>query len=922
MLQYVMILVCINLLCDAKTFGDSKKTLIIPLDADFGSFQWRVHNANHSYDLEAAVPGGVHTALMHNANIGDPYYRFRDVEYRWIAYENWTYYRNFSLTDEVFTRNSVVLSVAGLDTIAKVFINGVHVGSSDNMFHTHEWDIKSLAKKGLNNISVSFTAAPTVALDRFNKYPYDVPPDCPPAVQNGICHMNFLRKEQCSFSWDWGPAFAPQGVWKNLSIQAFDAAVITDVLAIPLPNKDFSMWKLNVTVFFTVGALPANSSASGTISVTSPFTMVEDVPIKLTRDRPTYNILLAEVKLSEENLWWPHGFGKQSLYQLNVTFRNSQFDSLSNKSIKFGFRAVELVQEDIPKSPGFVKGSLTGVHEPPGGIQLDPGRRLPGTDHSGVSEKSAPVCGGRQHARPPGLGRRVYEQDVFYEICDELGIVLWQDVMFGCAMYPTNKDFLASVQREVRLQVRRIGHHPSLLIWAGNNENEAALSQNWYGTEGNFTLYRADYIKLYIDTIGREVNAHVTNIPFVSSSPSNGKETETSGWIAGNPYDAHYGDVHYYDYVTDCWDLRSFPKTRFASEYGFQSWPSLESLKKVSVQDDWDFGSNFSHHRQHHENGNLQMLNMIVKHFNTSQRKNFAEAFHDMIYLTQISQGLCIKFETEHYRRLQSLIESGEGHCMGALYWQLNDIWQAPTWASIEYGGNWKMLHYFAKDFFAPILASGKEEDGQLYVYSITDARDLNNVTMKVTIRKWANMSFNRSWRKDYSQNATSSQLVFQYNMKMLLKKGNCEDRNACFLTFEIFEDGKLISPTNPFFLASFKNAVGLKEVEVTVKNVTQKTKNTFSIQLQTSAIAPFTWLEVTELPLTLDDTNLSLGRFSDNGFIFLDPSREVEFFAWQDISLEDFKTSLTITTLSDLYSNEKKRKNNRMKTKTRRGNV
>lgn len=901
--RQLRILTCIFIL--ACTFDKgivAKLSVTVPLAADFDSYVWRVHNANNSFNMYAAVPGSVHTVLMHNGSIGDPYYRFRDVEYRWIAYDNWTYYRSFTLKPDILNMKSLILDAEGLDTVANVSINGLHVGQSTNMFQRYQWNIKNQAKIGINNITISFMSAPTYALDQSNEYSYDVPPDCPTKYQHGICHMNFMRKEQCSFSWDWGPAFAPQGIWKNLTIKGFDAPLIENVLAIPLKNG--SNWKMNVTVFFSVGSLSETDVASGYLTVTLPFQFISHIQIKFTKAAPFYNLMMGDFTLDDDQLWWPHGFGEQNLHRLNVTFETYDLSIISVKHKMVGFRTVKLVQEPIPNSPGL--SFYFEINDRP--IFIKGSNWIPA---DAFQERVTPerlrnllqsLVDANMHAlRVWGGG--VYEQDEFYDICDELGIVLWQDIMFGCAMYPTNQEFLESAREEVRHQVRRIGYHPSLLIWAGNNENEAALRQDWYGTMKNFSLYKDDYIQLYISTIRDEINHHMTNIPFVSSSPSNGEETASSGWIALNPQDNHYGDVHYYNYVDDCWDLSKFPNPRFASEYGFQSWPSLETLKGVSIKEDWDLGSNFSYHRQHHMDGNLQMMSMIQKHFNIPEQHKTAQSFGHVIYLTQISQAMCIKFETEHYRRLQSLlVKSGEGHCMGALYWQLNDIWQAPTWASIEYGGNWKMLHYFAKDFFAPILASGMEENGQLYVYTITDGDNLSNASLVVTLRKWESMNFSYTWTKKFSQKAPSSQLVFQHDTKKLLQEGGCQDRNACFFTFQVFQDKKRISPTNPFYLTSFKDAVGLKSSQITVQNISQKSKTSFSIQLKSTEIAPFTWLEVTN-PSPPKPTNPSVGRFSDNGFLFLEPEITVEFFPWQPISLEDFKKSLMVTSLMDLYS-------------------
>eukprot|EP00057_Strongylocentrotus_purpuratus_P006506 XP_011660980.1 PREDICTED: beta-mannosidase isoform X2 [Strongylocentrotus purpuratus] len=858
--------------------------------------QWKVTNANGSVSIPGQVPGSVHTALISAGILSDPYYRFNDDLYKWVARDNWTYTFNFAVTSDFTNKHNVKLVSKGLDTIADVTLNGILIGSSTNMFVHHVWDVKHAIKVGENVIQVAFLSPITYSATRSREYPYDVPPDCPPPVQHGFCHPNFIRKEQCSFSWDWGPGFAPIGIWKDVYLEAFDDPILRDVVAIPYEvGTPIPSWWMNVTMNFDLGNLSSNESVDATIIIWFP-TLHYQFTFAITLDID-HEQISKQVSVPQAQTWFPHGYGPQPLYSLNVTLKIPSGET-SWRSMKVGFRKVELVQEKIANSTGlsfyfkintipiFIKGSNW---IPADAFQE---RITPGN----MSRLLQSAVDANIHAlRVWGGG--VYEQDEFYELCDELGIMVWQDFMFACAMYPVDEPFLSSVAEEVRYQVRRLSNHPSVIAWSANNENEGALRQDWYNTSRNFTLYDNDYVTLYIGVIREIVLSKATGLPFLSSSPSDGQLTEMQGWVAKDPTSVYYGDVHYYNYNADCWNISSFPKPRFASEYGVQSWPSFQTLSPVSIATDWSYTSTFSDHRQHHTFGQSQMLAQIQRHFNLPSSKDPLIYFKNMLYLTQISQALCIKFETEHYRRLQSILVDGQGHCMGALYWQFNDIWQAPTWSSIEYGGKWKMLHYYVKDFFSPVLASGMIQGGDVYGYSITDRVNLVNASFVTSVWLWTDLKARYQVTNYFSQNISSSKMVIKTPLNAgLLQKAGCGHQDpllSCFITMAIYHSNSTqLSPTNPIFLASFSEVVGLKKPTIKISSVSKVGSDEFLVTLKTSTIAPFTWL----------DSGSLRGRFSQNGFLMMTPSLSVSFFAWEPTSAEELTKSLTVSSLMDLY--------------------
>ncbi|KAK2519920.1 Manba, partial [Columba guinea] len=852
----------------------------------------------------------------------DPYYRFNDVMYRWISLDNWTYSRTFKSPFDIRKWQKVNLVFEGVDTVAQILINNITLGRTDNMFNRYSFDITSVIKE-VNFVEVHFLSAVSYAAEQSRCHKaYSVPPACPPPVQKGECHVNFIRKEQCSFSWDWGPSFPTQGIWKDVRIEAYNHYHLIYFSVTSLFVKSVQQWSLEIESIFDV---VASKPLAGLVTVNIPKLQTQQTfSVKLQPGEGSVVLLVNINKSSAVEAWWPNGHGKQTGYNMTTTFimeTGHQIEKFSKvtgvfrdrisalgifipitfPTAKSGnakcdprayFRTVELVQEPIPGSPGlsfyfringrpiFIKGSNW--------IPADSFQDRVTYDTLWLLLKSA-ADANMNALRVWGGG--VYEQDEFYDICDELGMMIWQDFMFACALYPTDQNYLESVRAEVSHQVRRLKSHPSIILWSGNNENEAAIASNWFSIPyADRETYIKDYVMLYVKNIQEIVLAEDKSRPFIASSPTNGLESIKEGWISQNPYDTHYGDTHFYDYSSDCWNWTVYPKTRFASEYGFQSWPSFSTIEKVSSVEDWSYTSNFSLHRQHHEDGNDQMLQLVGHHFKLPQSTDPIKKFKDMIYLTQVMQAQCVKTETEFYRFSQSEIVKGEGHTMGALYWQLNDIWQAPSWASLEYGGKWKLLHYFAQNFFAPLLPVAYEDKGVLYIYGVSDLHVDHKLTLRVVVHTWSSLEPVCTLAKDdVTVKAQSAVPIYKESMNDLLERCRNCTRKSCVVTFWLVGESGLQSPRNHHFLSSPKDAVGLEKAQLSA-SVSQR-DDIYIFALQTTAIAPFVSLDVGSIK----------GRFSDNGFLMTEKKKVVVFYPWEPTSAEELEKSLTLTSLLDV---------------------
>ncbi|CAG2110568.1 unnamed protein product, partial [Medioppia subpectinata] len=490
--------------------------------------------------VEAKVPGSIYSDLRRAQVLKqDLLYEKNDVNYRWVAYDNWTYERTFTVDSTLLNKKTVNLLVNGIDTVSSVYINDQLIGKTDNQFVRYVWDVKKVLKSGQNTIRLAFQSAPLYGKQEsenfFNKYKYNVRPPCNGGdAAHGECHANFIRKMQASYSWDWGPAFPTQGIWQPIGIEAFDGILIRDITIETIPDpKNASQWTLTVNAFLESAP---KQQMDGILDIKL------DNNVLINKQKQTIETdgqgkakMLIVIFITDIQIitWYPNGVSDntQKLYQLNVQIDVNK--EVSTQTKKIGFRTIKLIQNpvkpegltfyfEVNSKPFYAKGS----NWIPTNVLME----------DITPEYLRHLLGSAKRANMNMMrvwGGGVYESDLFYELADEYGIMIWQDFMFACALYPAHKEFLDSVNNEVITQVRRIQHHPSIAIWSGNNENEYALKYWWYDVKN----YWPDYRALYVDTIGKTLAAEDTTRPYVSSSPSNGLETIKENYTSSKPDD-------------------------------------------------------------------------------------------------------------------------------------------------------------------------------------------------------------------------------------------------------------------------------------------------------------------------------------------------------------------------------------------------
>jgi len=640
----------------ANTVTSAHLPSVIPLGG-----RWDLRQDRQSTTMPVTVPGCVHADLLAAGKIPDLNFRDNEAKIRWVEYAEWTYERSFTVDAAFLAKARVWLRCEGLDTLAEITVNGKVVLNADNMHRTWEVDVKSALKAGDNRISVRFSPAVPFMKEQIAKH-RDLPawniyhPD--------YAGKSYVRKMACSFGWDWGPMAPTAGIWRDISLVATDHGRLKDVRIAQRHHKDGSV------------ALTAHAhhDGKGTITMT-----VDGAPV--SGDTLT---------IAKPRLWWPNGLGEQHLTTVKVDLveDGKVVDSWERH---IGLRDLKLVQEadQWGESFGF---SVNGLRIFAKGANWIPDDIFPSriTKERYDSRIGDAAAAGMNMLRVWGGG--IYEADAFYDACDRLGILVWQDFMYACATYPTFiPAFMDNCIAEAEDNVRRMRHHPCIALWCGNNELEQGLvADEWNASSMSWV----DYARLF-DKGLRNVIAHED--PGAAYWPCSPHSNH------GNRFDFNNhrcGDAHAWSvwFGGQSFESQRTWVYRFQSEFGFQSYPEPRTVEAFTEPGDRNLTSRIMDFKQRSKSrGNAAIFSYLLEWFRVPKD------FDSSLWMTQLTQALCIVYAAEHTRRQQPRTE-------GCIYWQINDMWPAPTWSSIDCYGRWKALHYLAKRFFATVLVSGVED--------------------------------------------------------------------------------------------------------------------------------------------------------------------------------------------------------------------
>ncbi|MFP4705118.1 MAG: glycosyl hydrolase 2 galactose-binding domain-containing protein [Spirochaetaceae bacterium] len=658
----------------------------------------------------ARLPGDNLHALLEAGAVEDPYFADNELALQWLGRASWRFSRSFTCDRQTANRRYHYLHLESVDTAAVVSLNGHEVARQENMFYPVRADVTGFVSEGEHTIDVHIAGPETRAREKAASLPYPVPHQYYP-VQSP--YRNLLRKVQCHGGWDWGPALMVSGLYGDLYLGATDRERIESVRVFTAPTEPPAErareWALTVSVeLYAFEAGPVRIEAA----LRDPQGEAPVASVRRTVEVPTGRSeweLTVEVVRPE--LWWPAGYGGQPLYPLTVSTDNDLYDAA------VGFRTLRLVNEaddhgaglvfEVNDRPVFAKGANW--------IPADalPSRQTPELitrlleDAAAANMNMIRVWGGGQ-----------YEGDHFYSECDRLGLLVWQDFMFSCSLYPADPSFLDSVRREVAYQVRRLQHHPSIALWCGNNENIGALT--WFEeSRANRDRYLIDYDRLNEGAVGRTARAADPSRAWWPSSPA-----AAPGDFSDNWHDDSRGDMHYWSVWHEGKPFEAYYDVvpRFCSEFGFQSFPSVQTVAEFAPPQEHNVSSPAMDHHQRSPAGNAVIVSTIARYF------RFPESFEDFIYLSQVQQAMAISTAVEYWRTRRPV-------CMGALYWQLNDLWPVASWSSIEYSGRWKLLHYAARRFFRPlhpVLLEGPDGSVEAHLLNDTAIPVTGELTLRV----------------------------------------------------------------------------------------------------------------------------------------------------------------------------------------------
>ena len=638
------------------------------------------------------LPGDVHTALLEAGEIPDPYFGQNEDAVAWVYKTPWTVERTFDVPADM-NDGFLTLTLSEIDCIATVLLNGAVIAETQNQFIRYDIDVTGKVRPGENTLTIAFAAVPEVAQARADAHPFAIPYA---AMNQKVAHLNFVRKTACHAGWDWGICLMPIGVYGRMELRRV-ASARTESVQVDQHHENGA-----VTLEIKTRVL---AFADGEITLTHRFDDQEtggSVAVKTGENLFTHTLVVHDPKL-----WWPSGQGDQPLYDLTTDVDGEV------TSRKIGLRKLEWVVEPDAIDHSFkcrINGrdiTMMGANWIP--ADAIPSRITPDTVRDLLESARAAnynmlrIWGGGQ-----------YEPDWFYDLCDELGLLVWQDFMFSCMPYPSDRAFLSDVATEITQQVRRLSHHASLAIWCGDNEVIGSL--NWYPeTRANRDRHLANYdrmSKLLSDIVADEDPQR----RFWPSSPSLGYMDFADGWHVDTRGDMHFWDVWH---SAKPFEHYRTVQPRFASEFGFQSFTSMNVIETFTEPGDRNPSSPVMETHQRNDGGNARILETMCRYF------RFPKGFEEMVFLSQIQQGLAIKTAIEFWR-------STKPRCMGTLYWQINDIWPVASWSSLDYGGQWKLLHYLAKRFFAPVNIVAVPEGREIVVKAMNDGPAVTDIFLEV----------------------------------------------------------------------------------------------------------------------------------------------------------------------------------------------
>jgi beta-mannosidase len=797
---------------------------------------WTYQQVNGELSGAATMPGTIHTDLLANGQIEDPFYRTNEKELQWVDKEDWQYVTYFIVEPVELKRDRMVLHFYGLDTYADIYVNGQLLLKANNMHREWEVDVKDHVKAGKNELKVYLHSPINRGLSLYDKAAYSYPAINDQSENGGLGHKKvsvFTRKAGYHYGWDWGPRFVTSGIWRPVELQVWDKARIENLF---IKQPDVNEQKAQLIALVNIEAEEDFSGEIVVYNMTDSKEMVRQ-QVRLSNG---HNELELPFEIVQPKLWWSNGLGGQHMYDFQVQLvENGKRLAIENETI--GLRSIRLVREKDEAGESFefeingIRVFAKGANYIPNDIFLP---RVSRQDYEKVVADAV-------HANMNMLrvwGGGVYEDSYFYELCDKNGILVWQDFMFACSMYPGDSAFLTNVRQEAIDNVIRLRNHPSIALWCGNNEINAAWSyssEGGWGWKERYTHEQKEEIqKAYLDVFHKIIPDVITKYTdgdsYWPSSPQAGYEADQH---AG--YENKSGDMHYWGVWHGLHPFEDFERyqARFMSEYGFQSFPDFETVKTYALPEDYNIESDVMAAHQRSGIGNLRIREYLSWYYHVP------DDFEQFLYMSQVLQAYGIRMAIEAHRRAMP-------YCMGSLYWQLNDCWPVASWSSTDYYHKWKAVHYAVKRAFQPVMISTANNSDQVDVFVVSDLlKDIESKLHMQVIDFKGNVLYENSTDIVVVQN-TSTRL-FSFDISQIERL----DRAASVLVLSVIEKDRVIATKNHFFDIP-KN---LQYPEVHIEIMVEQSKDGYDLRLKSDALAGSVYLYDDRSGLVLEDNYFNL---------------------------------------------------------------
>jgi beta-mannosidase len=694
---------------------------------------WQFRQANTEDWMLVKVPVSVHTALLQNGKIEDPYYRDNEEKVQWIEREDWEFKTTFEVDGAILARKHLELVFKGIDTYCQIYLNDSLLIETNNQFRTWQVDAKRWLKPGVNHLHFYFESALNKTDAEWKALGYELPGG----------QRTMTRKGQFHYGWDWGPRLVGAGILSKPELVAWDDFVIENMQVQPL---EISEDKARVVMRYRYRA-----DENIKVSIGMSYDKIRSV-----EDHQLYAGVHEDtmwIDVRNPRLWWTRDLGEPYLYDFNVEIKN-RGRLIERKSIRTGIRKIELVKEKDAQGETFffrlngVPVFARGANYIPQDLFQD---RVKGEDYRQLIDDV--LASNMNMLRIWGGG--IYEDDLFYQLCDAKGILVWQDFMYACALYPGNGKFLKNAAAEAIEQIERLRNHPSIALWCGNNENSEAW-HNWGWqmkfNEAQRTQLWRDYQTLFNDILGTYVRNYAGGVPYVDTSPR---------YSRYNPKSLTEGDNHYWGVWHDEEPFEVFNKKvpRFMSEYGFQSFPEWRTIQSFTTPNDRELESKVMLLHQKHPRGNALIAEYTRREYNAPKK------FEDFVYVSQLVQADGMRAGIEAHRR-------NKPYCMGTLYWQLNDVWPVASWSSMDNFGRWKALQYTVREVFEPLVVLPYVEKDQFKVFITNDLAKKQSGTLRVRALDFDGKVLYEQTTPVADVPTDSARLVWQQPLKTILAKG------------------------------------------------------------------------------------------------------------------------------------------------------